>query len=263
MKTEQRLTEIFVELADTLVDEFDALDFLHTLTERSVELLQVDAAGVILSDQRGHLQVVASTSSRAQDLELFELQSDEGPCLDCFNTGQVVANVPSSAATARWPRFSAAFTAAGYASAHAVPLRLRSQVIGAMNLFCVDTKNLPAGDLALAQALADVATIGLLQERAVHESDLIAEQLQTALNSRIIIEQAKGVLLGLSRVTVDEAFRLMREHSRRHQMPLREVAAHVIDGTLGPEQLGAEPAPARGSGPDAPAGKVGPQGIEP
>ena len=237
MKIEQRLTQIFVELADTLVDEFDALDFLHTLTERSVELLQVDAAGVILSDQHGHLQVVASTSSRAQDLELFELQSDEGPCLDCFNTGLVVANVEASAATLRWPQFSAAFAHAGYQSAHAVPLRLRNQVIGAMNLFCIGQMTLDDDDLALAQALADVATIGLLQERAIQESDLIAEQLQTALNSRILFEQAKGVLHVRARVGVDEAFRLMREHSRRHQMPLRDVAAQVIAGTISPEEL--------------------------
>lgn len=237
MKTEQRLTQIFVELADTLVDEFDALDFLQTLTERSVELLQVDAAGVILSDQHGHLQVVASTSNRAQDLELFELQSDEGPCLDCFDTGLVVANVEASAAAERWPQFSAAFVRAGYRSTHAVPLRLRSNVIGAMNLFCIGQLTMDDEDLALAQALADVATIGLLQERAIHESDLIAEQLQMALNSRIIIEQAKGVLHIRARVSVDEAFRLMREHSRRRQMPLRDIAAQVISGNISPEEL--------------------------
>lgn len=237
VKTEQRLTQVFVELADTLVDEFDALDFLHTLTDRSVELLRVDAAGVILSDQHGHLQVVASTNNRAQDLELFELQSDEGPCLDCFNTGRVVANVEASVAMERWPQFSAAFMQAGYQSAHAVPLRLRNQVIGAMNLFCVDETALDDDDLALAQALADVATIGLLQERAVHESDLIAEQLQTALNSRILIEQSKGVLLALTNNSVDEAFRLMREYSRRNRIPLREVAAQVIARTITPDQL--------------------------
>jgi transcriptional regulator with GAF, ATPase, and Fis domain len=237
VQTEQRLTQIFVELADTLVDEFDALDFLQTLTERSVELLHIDAAGVILSDQHGHLQVVASTSSRAEDLELFELQGDEGPCLDCFTTGRAIANVEASAARERWPRFSAAFTEAGYRSAHAVPLRLRHQVIGAMNLFCTDQQTLDDDNLALAQALADVATIGLLQERAIHESDLIAEQLQTALNSRILIEQAKGVLHGQTGVSVDEAFRVLREHSRRQQVPLRDVAARVIDGSLTPPDL--------------------------
>jgi GAF domain-containing protein len=237
VKTEQRLAEIFVELADTLVDEFDALDFLHTLTDRSVELLGADAAGVILSDQHGHLQVVASTSNSAKDLELFELQSDAGPCLDCFNTGRVVANVEAADARGRWPEFTAAFLEAGYQSAHAVPLRLRSEVIGAMNLFCVDATTLGDRDLALAQALADVATIGLLQERAVHESDLIAEQLQTALNSRVLIEQAKGVILALTNTSVDEAFGLMRGHSRRNRIPLREVAAEVIARTITPEQL--------------------------
>jgi transcriptional regulator with GAF, ATPase, and Fis domain len=237
VKTEQRLTEIFVELADTLVDQFDALDFLHTLTERSVELLHVDAAGVILSDQHGHLQVVASTSNRTEDLELFELECEEGPCLDCLNTGQAVANVGATSATQRWPRFSAAFTEAGYQSAHAVPLRLRSQVIGAMNLFCIDHMVLTEADLALAQALADVATIGLLQERAIHEADLIAEQLQTALNSRTLIEQSKGVLHGKTGISVDEAFRLMREYSRRTQTPLRDVAGQVIESSITPDDL--------------------------
>ena len=137
----------------------------------------------------------------------------------------MVANIEASVALERWPLFTAAFLEAGYQSTHAVPLRLRSQVIGAMNLFCVDATTLDDSDLALAQALADVATIGLLQERAVHESDLIAEQLQTALNSRVLIEQAKGVLLALTHVSVDEAFGLMRGHSRRNRMPLREVAA--------------------------------------
>lgn len=237
MKSENRLAQIFVELADTLVDEFDALDFLHTLTDRSVELLQVDAAGVILSDQRGHLKVVASTSNRTEDLELFELQSNEGPCLDCYDTGRVVANIGASAAKDRWPLFSEAFVRAGYQSVHAVPLRLRSRVIGAMNMFCIDQMTLSDDDLALAQALADIATIGLLQERASQQSELIVEQLQTALNGRILIEQAKGVLIGVAGVGVDEAFRLMRDYSRRHQTPLRDVAALVISGSIAPEQL--------------------------
>ena len=237
MNTEQRITQVFVELADTLVDEFDALDFLHTLTERSIELLDVDAAGVILSDQHGQLHVVASTSNRAQDLELFELQSDEGPCLDCFHTGLIVANVDLAEALVRWPQFSTASIAAGYRSAHAIPLRLRSNVIGAMNLFCLDQSTLSKDDLALGQALADVATIGLLQERAVRESELIAEQLQTALNGRVLIEQAKGVLSARASIDVDTAFQLMRNHSRRNNRPLKDVAATVIDGSLTLRQL--------------------------
>jgi GAF domain-containing protein len=219
------------------VDEFDAMDFLHTLTERSVELLGADAAGVILSDQHGDLHVVASTSNRSQDLELFELQSAEGPCLDCFHTGRIVANVDLTDAQTRWPQFNAAAIAAGYRSTHAIPLRLRDNIIGAMNLFCVQQSVLSADDLALGQALADVATIGLLQERAVRESELLAEQLQTALNSRIIIEQAKGVLIASARVDPDQAFGLMRNHSRRNNQPLQDVAAAVIDGSLTPGQL--------------------------
>jgi transcriptional regulator with GAF, ATPase, and Fis domain len=240
MNTEQRLTQVFVELADTLVDEFDALDFLHTLAERSVELLNVDAAGVILNDQHGHLRVVASTSNRAQVLELFELQSAEGPCLDCLTTGRAVANIDLDAARTRWPLFTQALIKAGYRSPHALPLRLRDQVIGAMSLFSLEHSSLDDDDLALGQALADVATIGLLQERAVHHSELLAEQLQTALNSRIIVEQAKGVLKALADVDVDEAFRLIRDHSRRSHQRLSDVAAAVIDGSLTPQALGRE-----------------------
>ncbi|CUR59943.1 conserved hypothetical protein [metagenome] len=237
MTTALRLTRVFVELADTLVDEFDAVDFLHTLTERTVELLPADAAGVILSDQRGRLQVVASTSNLAHVLELFELQSAEGPCLDCFTSGQRVVNVEPEVAEQRWPRFSAAAAEAGYRSAHALPLRLRDQVIGAMNLFCLDRTVLGEDDLSLGQALADVATIGLLQERAVRQSELMAEQLQTALNTRVLIEQAKGVVFARDGVHVDEAFRLMRDHSRRHSQLLRDTAHQVIEGSLTIEAL--------------------------
>lgn len=245
MTTEQRIARVFVELADTLVDEFDALDFLHILTERSIELLGAEAAGVILSDQHGRLQVVASTSDRSQDLELFELQSAEGPCLDCFNTGRMVANVDLASAETRWPQFTAASLEAGYRSVHALPLRLRDHVIGAMNLFCVDQSTLSADDLALGQALADVAAIGLLQERAIRESELIAEQLQTALNTRVLIEQAKGVLLARAGISIDEAFHLMRNHSRRHNRLLSEVALAVINGSISSQDLQAGGHPAK------------------
>ena len=237
MTTEQRLSQVFVELADTLVDEFDALDFLSTLTERSVELLHADAAGVILNDLRGGLRVVASTTDEAEVLELFELQNDEGPCLDCFNSGRAVVNVGLPAARTRWPQFTAAAAGVGYQSAHAIPLRLRSAVIGAMNLFSVAVVELTDEDVALAQALADIATIGLLQERAVRQSGLIAEQLQTALNSRILIEQAKGVLLASAGIGVDRAFQLMRDYSRRHQEPVKTVARRLIDRELTADDL--------------------------
>ncbi len=232
MSREQRLAGVFVELADTLVADFDVIEFLHTLTERSVELLQADAAGLILVDLHGQLQVLASTTDQARVLELFELQNSEGPCLDCFQTGQPVVNVDLAEVEARWPSFEAATTAAGFRSVHALPLRLRGQVIGAMNLFCQDRSRLSDDDVSVGQALADVATIGLLQERTVRHGEIVAEQLQAALNSRILIEQAKGVLAERSGVGVDEAFALLRAYARSNGSQLSAVAAAVISGSV-------------------------------
>ncbi|MBM0128266.1 GAF and ANTAR domain-containing protein [Pimelobacter simplex] len=237
MTSEQRLARVFVELADTLVDEFDTLDFLSTLTERSVELLNADAAGVILADARGVLHVVASTSDQAQLLELLELQNDEGPCLDCLQSARPVVNVGGGESQERWPRFSTALAEVGFASAHAIPLRLRDSVVGAMNLFCAADSQLSEDDVAMGQALADIATIGLLQERAVRQSGLIAEQLQTALDNRVLIEQAKGVLMASAEIDVDQAFRLMREYSRRNNYAVKDVARQVVSRTLSVEHL--------------------------
>ncbi|TCC01935.1 GAF and ANTAR domain-containing protein [Kribbella soli] len=232
MSREQRLASVFVELADTLVAGFDVIDFLHTLTERSVEILQADAAGLILVDPHEQLHVLASTTDQARLLELFELQNSEGPCLDCFTTGHPVVNIDLAEVQARWPRFQAATTAAGYRSVHALPLRLRGQVIGAMNLFCQDRSSLSDDDIAVGQALADVATIGLLQERTVRHGEIVAEQLQGALNSRVLIEQAKGVLAERAGLGVDAAFAALRAYARRNGRHLSEVAAAVIDGSL-------------------------------
>ncbi|WP_110207268.1 GAF and ANTAR domain-containing protein [Nocardioides daejeonensis] len=237
MTNEQRLTRVFVELADTLVDEFDALDFLSTLTERSVELLNADAAGVILIDRHSVLHVVASTTDQAQLLELLELQNDEGPCLDCLQTGRPVINVGAEQTRSRWPRFSEALSDVGFQSAHAIPLRLRDSVLGAMNLFCSSDSRLSDVDAAVGQALADIATIGLLQERAARQSGLIAEQLQLALNNRVLIEQAKGVLMASADLDVDRAFQLMRDYSRRNSQAVKDVARRVVDRALTADDL--------------------------
>ncbi|MGC4943536.1 GAF and ANTAR domain-containing protein [Kribbella sp. DT2] len=237
MSREQRLAEVFVELADTLVDDFDVLDLLHTLCERSVELLQADAAGLILADQRSALQVMASTTEEARVLELFGLQNDEGPCLDCFSTGQQMVNIDLDEAQERWPRFHAATVALGYRSTHALPMRLRGEVIGVLNLFCVERAVLSSRDVAVGQALCDVATVGLLQERAVRHGEVLAEQLQGALNSRILLEQAKGVLSERAGVGVDEAFGSMRAYARRTRQPLGGVAEAVIAGTIDAAEL--------------------------
>jgi transcriptional regulator with GAF, ATPase, and Fis domain len=232
MAREQRLAEVFVELADTLVEEFDVVDFLQMLTERCVELVDTDAAGLMLDDQRGDLQVVAYTTEPARLLELFELQKAEGPCVDCFATGQVIANVDLAASRSRWPVFTEAALRSGFTYSHALPLRLRRQVLGALNLFTVERKALTDDHLAVAQGMADIATIGLLHERALRDQVLLAEQLQTALHSRILIEQAKGVLSARAGLSVSDAFNRMRTHARRTGEQLTAVAEAVVAGTL-------------------------------
>jgi transcriptional regulator with GAF, ATPase, and Fis domain len=237
VRREQRIAEVFVELADTLVEEFDVVDFLQTLIERVVELVDTDAAGLMLDDQRGNLQVVAYTHESARLLELFELQRAEGPCLDCFATGQVIANVDLAGAGSRWPLFTEAARDVGFSYSHALPLRLRRQVLGALNLFSVEPRRLSEDHLAIAQGMADVATIGLLHERALHDQVVLAEQLQTALHSRILIEQAKGMLSARAGLSVAEAFTRMRSHARRTGDQLTTVAEAIVAGALDPGDL--------------------------
>ena len=237
MTRQERVTQVLVELADTLVVGFDVIDFLHTLVERSVELLAADAAGLMLADQQGRLEVVAASSEEARVLELFELQSSQGPCMDCFTTGEPLVNIDVTQMKDRWPLFAGAAIFAGYRSAHAIPLRLRGHVIGAMNLFCVAEAPLTADDVALGQGMADIATIGLLQQRRALEHDILTEQLQAALNTRIVIEQAKGVLSERVGISLGEAFALMRAQARRTQQPLTAVAYAVLEGTIDSNDL--------------------------
>jgi hypothetical protein len=237
MAREVRLAEVFVELADTLVEEFDVVDFLQTLTERAVELVDADSAGLMLDDQRGKLQVVAYTDDSTRVLELLELQNDEGPCMECFSTGQRLANVDLAQARHRWPRFATAASDAGFSTVHAVPMRLRRQVIGAVNLFARSTVSLSDEHVAVVQGLADVATIGLLHERAVRDQAVLAEQLQNALHSRVLIEQAKGVLSARSGLDVSGAFRVIRTYARRTGQSLTTVADAVVAGSLDADEL--------------------------
>jgi GAF domain-containing protein len=226
---EVQLADVFVEMADTLVDDFDVIDFLHGLTERCVQLLGVAAAGLLLTDQRATLQVVAASSERTRLLELFQLQTDQGPCVDCFRTGQPVSVVDLPSA-GRWPAFTAAAAEVGFAAVHAVPMRLRTDVIGALNLFDTAPGPLDEGKLRIGQALADVATIGLLQQRAIHRRDILTEQLETALRSRILIEQAKGVLAERLHLDMAEAFTLLRGNARSRNRRLSDLAQAVVDG---------------------------------
>lgn len=230
---EVQLSDVFVEMADTLVDDFDVIELLHVLTERCVQLLGVSAAGLLLTDEQDNLQVVAASSERTRLLELFQLQTDQGPCVDCFRTGQPVSAIDLPAA-GRWPRFTAAAAEVGFAAVHALPMRLRSEVIGALNLFDTQPGALDEGKLRIGRALADVATIGLLQQRAIHHRDILTAQLQTALDSRILIEQAKGVLAERLGVDVGAAFALMRGGARSRNRRLSDLAQAIVDGT---EQL--------------------------
>ncbi|MCV7423754.1 GAF and ANTAR domain-containing protein [Mycobacterium yunnanensis] len=225
-----RLGEVFVDLVDTLVSEFESVDLLQNLTEFTVELLPIAASGVMLADPHGSLTVVASSHESARLLELYELQTQEGPCLDCFRLAQPVVNTSPSEAVERWPVFTAAARGAGYASFHSLPMQLRDKTIGAMTLFCQSSSTLSTRDVKLGRALAAAATIGLLQERAGREKDLLSGQLQEALNSRIVIEQAKGVLAERNGVTVEAAFHALRRHARGRGQSLRGVAGEVIAG---------------------------------
>jgi transcriptional regulator with GAF, ATPase, and Fis domain len=232
MPREVTLAHAFVELADTLVADFDVVDFLHVLASRCVELLRVQAAGLMLADQRGQLRLVASSSEQSRLLELFELETEEGPCLTCFETGQPTADTSLDQPDPRWPQFGGRAAASGFQSVCALPLKLRTEVIGVLNLFSADAGPLADDFTRIGQALADVATIGLLQHRAIEHRQLLAEQLQGALNSRVLVEQAKGVVSERLHVGMPEAFEAMRAHARRHQQRLSAVALGIIEGTV-------------------------------
>jgi GAF domain-containing protein len=231
-RREKTLAETFVLLADTLVDDYDIVDLLDQLVASCVNLLGVTAAGLLLDDQRGNLAVVASSDESTRLLEIFQLQTNEGPCLDCVRSGAAVSSDDLQRDSERWPRFVPAALEAGFRSVVAVPLRLRAQTIGGLNMFHARATPIPGDDRRLAQALADVATIGILQRRSTHRSTQLAEQLQHALSSRVAIEQAKGVLAERSNAGMDEAFGALRGYARTHNVKLTDVALAVVRGEL-------------------------------
>ncbi len=230
MQREQALTDTFVELADSLVTDFDVADFLAGLVGRAVELLSTTAAGVLLAGPDGTLRVAASSSEEGRVVELFELQSEEGPCLHSFRTGELVIDAPVD--DDRWPHLGSVARGVGFMSVTAVPLRYRSRVIGALNLFGSDLSATPPQDLRLAQALADVATISILQHRATADSDEVVAQLNAALQSRVVIEQAKGILAEAGGLTMARAFDAMRSFSRNNNRRLAEVADAIANRSL-------------------------------
>lgn len=229
---ETLLTETFVALADTMVKDFDVVDFLSMLSGRCIDLFDAGDAGIMLVDPDGLLHLAASSSHEMRLLELLELQHAEGPCPDSCRTGQPVQCADLRDATERWPVFAPAALAAGFRSAYALPMRLREHTIGALNLLRVEPGALPADDLAAAQGLTDVATIGILHHRAAAESNLLSEQLQYALNSRIVIEQAKGAVAQRLDLDTDQAFQALRAYSRAHHLRLVDTARAIMDRTL-------------------------------
>jgi len=234
MPREADVVKALVEMADTLVDDYDIIDVLTGLAERCVNLLGVSAAGVMLTSPDGDLRVVASSSEAMRVLELFELQAQQGPCLDAFRTGEAVEHENLSPGSGRWPQFSSVAFQAGFRSVCALPLRLRDVTIGGLNLFNAETTPIDERDLIVARALADLAAISVLQHRATTESQRLNEQLAHALTSRVLIEQAKGVIAERANCDLAEAFSRLRNYARSNNRRLTDIAQAAIDRTLDP-----------------------------
>ena len=226
------LAEAFVGLADTLVDDYDVIELLHRLTTYCVRLLPIDAAGILLSDQRGELRVLASSTEEARIVQQFAVESGEGPALECFQSSRDVAVADLRDDGQRWPSYAERAEKAGFRAVYAVPLRLRAQTIGALSIFRVEPGLLTTEDVRIGQGLADMATISILHERALSQRTVLVDQLQFALTSRVIIEQAKGVLAERCGVDMSEAFTMLRKHARNNNLRLADVAKGVVAGTV-------------------------------
>jgi GAF domain-containing protein len=224
-----RLSDLFVEVADTLVDDFDVVDFLHHVTTSVAEITESVAVGLMLAKHDGQLSFMAASTEDARLLELFQVQNSEGPCLDAHRTGEEVADVSIPDSTQRWPVFAPRAAEMGFRSAHCFPMRLRDHVIGAMNVFRTDDRRLSDEERRIVRALSDIATIGLMQERALRRAEELTEQLQFALNSRVVIEQAKGVVARTLDIGVDEAFEMLRRFARSRRQRLTDVAREIVE----------------------------------
>ena len=241
MTRERRVVEVFVELADSMVDDFDVVDFLHRLVLRSRELLDCAEVGLLLADASGTLQVMASSSERSDALEVLQTQNQEGPCFECYVRARAVFSEDLRADIGRWPSFAPAAVSKGFVSVQALPMRVRNQTIGGLNMFRAEPGRLDTEDMSLGQGIADIASIALLQERALSESNVLVAQLESALRSRVVIEQAKGMLAEQARIGLDEAFLRLRTHARTNNIRLADVAARVIDGQLATATLAETP----------------------
>lgn len=224
------LARAFVGLADTLVADFDVIELAQQLVENARTLLPVDSAGIVLADVQGKFQVLASNTEQTRLLELLQIQHDNGPCLLSYRTGEQVVAEDLRIHIARWPEFAALAIEYGFLSVHALPLRLRNDRVGALNLLRFDSGKMSDTDIAVGQALADVATIGIVHQRVVLQSGVLNRQLQTALNTRTVIEQAKGVLAERGGIDMHAAFVALRRYARRNNTRLADLARSVVDG---------------------------------
>ncbi|WP_432546957.1 GAF and ANTAR domain-containing protein [Kineococcus sp. SYSU DK004] len=234
----------FVDLADSLAAGYDAYDLLQRLVEHCARLLDVSAVGLLLADAQGRLQVAASSSEEVHLLELFQLQTGGGPCVESCATGAVVRAGTDEEQRRRWPAFAGAMHAHGFHGVAALPLRLREQSLGTLGLFTERPHAPGDADVAVAQGLADVTSIALLQARAVGDAQRVTRQLQTALDSRVLVEQAKGIVATQRGTGVREAFALLRTHARNHHVPLSALAGDVVAGRLHGRELRTTPTPA-------------------
>jgi GAF domain-containing protein len=244
--TEADLARTLIAFADTLVAEFDIVELLTRLADSCVAVLNVDAAGIMLAAPGGELRVIASSDEAVRVLELFEAQSEEGPCPSCYRSGLPVVNQDLAASDGGWPLFAVEALAAGFRSVHALPMRLKGTVIGALNLFHAPAGDMRQVDLDAAQTLADMATIAVLQHRALSEAQVLNAHLQNALNTRVVIEQAKGMVAEREHLDMEQAFAALRHHARRHNLQLAVVAERVIDGSLAATALDRTDGPVRG-----------------
>lgn len=239
MSREQQVSDVFVQVADSLIDDFDLIEFLEELCAHCVSLLDVSAAGILLANEKGLLHTVAASDENTHLLELFAIQHDQGPCLDCYRMREARSNIDlhDPVANNAWPAFADQARKSGFQTSHVFPLRLRDRAVGAMNLFHASRQSLSPPDTSLAQALADVATIALLQQRDLGQEQLEKSQLQRALSSRIVIEQAKGILAERWTVNTDIAYNALRTYARARHLRISDCARQIIDQTLDTDQI--------------------------
>lgn len=229
---EAQLASLFVEIAYNLVEDFGAVELLGVLSDQCVKVFDISAAGVMLAGPDGDLRVVASSSEAMRMLEVFELQSADGPCPDCYRTGRPILNKRLATADDIWPQFALRAVGAGFKSAHALPMRLRGSVIGALNLFREDEGEMEEADVQIAQAFADIATVTILQERAASDTELTTEQAHRILDDRIVIEQATGILSEVADLDIEHAFLRLRDYAHRNHRRLVDTAQDIVDSKL-------------------------------